>query len=78
MTDSARTLRAGVLDLAGDEGYLARAGWRVYDAARVHGAYLRPLGNVAYVTPSLYVPDDDVDRLLAIVHESVAAVGGGA
>jgi adenosylmethionine-8-amino-7-oxononanoate aminotransferase len=62
----------GALDLAGDEGYLARAGWRVYEAARARGAYLRPLGNVVYVTPSLNVPDDDLDRLLAIVHESVA------
>ena len=65
----------GALDLAGDAGYLARAGWRVYEAARARGAYLRPLGNVVYVTPSLNIPDDDLDRLLAIVHESVAEVG---
>jgi adenosylmethionine-8-amino-7-oxononanoate aminotransferase len=62
----------GALDLAGDAGYLARAGWRVYEAARARGAYLRPLGNVVYVTPSLNVPDDDLDALLGIVHESVA------
>jgi adenosylmethionine-8-amino-7-oxononanoate aminotransferase len=60
----------GALDLAGDAGYLARAGWRVYEAARARGAYLRPRGNV---TPSLNIPDDDLDRLLAIVHASVAA-----
>ena len=65
----------GALDLAGDAGYLARAGWRVTEAARARGAYLRPLGNVVYVTPSLNIPDDDLDRLLAIVHESVAAAG---
>ncbi len=65
----------GALDLAGDAGYLARAGWRVYEAARARGAYLRPLGNVVYVTPSLDIPDDDLDRLLAIVHESVAEAG---
>jgi adenosylmethionine-8-amino-7-oxononanoate aminotransferase len=70
----------GALELAGDAGYLARAGWRVYEQARARGAYLRPLGNVVYVTPSLNVPDGDLDRLLAIVHESVAAAGraGGA
>ena len=65
----------GALDLAGDAGYLARAGWRVYAEARARGAYLRPLGNVVYVAPSLNIPDEDLDRLLAIVHESVAAAG---
>ncbi|MDJ0851353.1 MAG: adenosylmethionine--8-amino-7-oxononanoate transaminase [Myxococcota bacterium] len=68
----------GALDLAGDEGYLARAGWRVYDAARKRGAYLRPLGNVVYVTPSLTIPDDDLESLLAIVRESVESVTGSA
>ncbi len=64
----------GALDLAGEKGYLADAGWRVYEEARARGAYLRPLGNVVYVTPSLNIPDDDLDRLLEIVGESVAAV----
>jgi len=66
----------GALDLGGDEGYLAQAGWRVYDHARARGAYLRPLGNVVYVTPSLNIPDSDLDRLLEIAHESVTAVVG--
>jgi adenosylmethionine-8-amino-7-oxononanoate aminotransferase len=66
----------GALDLAGDAGYLADAGWRVYAEARARGAYLRPLGNVVYVTPSLTIPDDDLERLLGIVRESVAAVAG--
>jgi len=64
----------GALDLAGDAGYLAEAGWRVYGEAQRRGAYLRPLGNVVYVTPSLNIPDDDLDRLLAIVRESIEAV----
>jgi adenosylmethionine-8-amino-7-oxononanoate aminotransferase len=63
----------GALDLAGDAGYLASAGWRVYDEARRRGAYLRPMGNVVYVTPSLNIPEDDLDQLLAIVRESVEA-----
>ncbi len=67
----------GALELAGDAGYLARAGWNVYTEARRRGCYLRPLGNVVYVTPSLNIPDADLDRLLDIVHESVAAVCGG-
>jgi adenosylmethionine-8-amino-7-oxononanoate aminotransferase len=61
----------GALDLAGDAGYLARTGWSVYQEALQRGAYLRPLGNVVYVTPSLNIPDADLDQLLAIVRESV-------
>jgi len=63
----------GALDLAGDAGYLARTGWRVYEEALRRGAYLRPLGNVVYVTPSLNIPDADLDQLLAITRESVEA-----
>ena len=65
----------GALDLEGDAGYLARAGWRVYEEARRRGAYLRPMGNVVYVTPSLNIPDSDLDELLAIVRDSVEAAG---
>ncbi len=54
----------GALDLAGDEGYLADAGWRVYEEARRRGAYLRPLGNVIYVAPPLNIADADLDALL--------------
>ena len=63
----------GALDLEGDAGYLADTGWRVYEEARRRGAYLRPIGNVVYVAPSLNIPDDDLDALLAIVGESVEA-----
>ena len=66
----------GALDLAGEAGYLASAGWRVYELARQRGAYLRPLGNVVYVTPSLNIPDPDLDRLLAILTECVTEVAG--
>ena len=65
----------GALDLEGDTGYLARAGWSVYQEARRRGAYLRPMGNVVYVAPSLNIPDPDLDELLAIVGESVEAAG---
>jgi adenosylmethionine-8-amino-7-oxononanoate aminotransferase len=47
----------GALDLAGDAGYLTRAGWRVYEAARARGAYLRPMGNVVYVAPPLNISE---------------------
>jgi adenosylmethionine-8-amino-7-oxononanoate aminotransferase len=65
----------GAAELRGDVGgYESSIGWRVFDEARRRGAYLRPLGDVVYVAPSLVVPLDDLDRLLAIVEESVAAV----
>ena len=64
----------GALDLDDGGGYLSRAGWRVFDEAKRRGAYLRPLGDVVYVTPSINVPLADLDRLLAIVEESVEAV----
>ena len=64
----------GALDLEGEKGYLATAGWRVYEEARRQGVYLRPLGNVVYVTPSLNIPDDDLDRLLDVVRASVESV----
>jgi adenosylmethionine-8-amino-7-oxononanoate aminotransferase len=68
----------GALDLAGEDGYLADAGWRVYEEARRRGAYLRPLGSVIYVAPPLNIDDADLDALLAIVSESVAAgLGAG-
>ncbi len=67
----------GALDLDGDEGYLADAGWRVARAARDRGVYLRPLGNVVYVTPALNIGADDLDDLLGRVADSVAAALSG-
>jgi adenosylmethionine-8-amino-7-oxononanoate aminotransferase len=64
----------GALDLGGPSDYLADAGWRVYAEARERGAYLRPMGNVVYVTPSLNIPDADLDELLDIARASVEAV----
>jgi len=55
-------------------GYTAGVGWRVYDEARRRGAYLRPLGDVVYITPPLNIPMADLERLLGIVEESVRAV----
>jgi adenosylmethionine-8-amino-7-oxononanoate aminotransferase len=64
----------GAADLADDrQGYLGGIGWRVYDEARARGAYLRPLGSTVYVCPPLVIDDADLDRLLAILEESVRA-----
>ncbi len=65
----------GALDLA-DASYLGRAGWRVYEEARKRGAYLRPLGDVVYVAPPINIDLGDLDQLLGIMEESVAAAMG--
>lgn len=67
----------GALDLAGGNGYLDRAGWRVAEQALARGAYVRPLGNVVYVVPPLNIPLADLDELLEIVRESVRQVTAG-
>jgi adenosylmethionine-8-amino-7-oxononanoate aminotransferase len=66
----------GAVDLAeeGRPGYLAEAGWRVYEAARRRGVYLRPLGNVVYVAPPLNIPDADLEELLGKVREAIEEV----
>jgi adenosylmethionine-8-amino-7-oxononanoate aminotransferase len=63
----------GALDLAGSQHYLEPRGRRVYREALRRGAYLRPLGNTIYITPSLNIPDSDLEQLLGIVEESVRA-----
>jgi adenosylmethionine-8-amino-7-oxononanoate aminotransferase len=63
----------GAIDLAGEgAGYLGEAGWRAHARARELGAFLRPLGDVVYVTPALNIALDELDELLAIVEASVA------
>jgi adenosylmethionine-8-amino-7-oxononanoate aminotransferase len=64
----------GALDLGGDQGYLARAGWHVYEEALRRGAYLRPLGNTVYVTPPLNIDPATLEELLGILEESVKSV----
>ena len=44
----------GALDLAEGDGYLARAGWRVFDEARRRGPYLRPLAH-GHVAPPVNI-----------------------
>lgn len=63
----------GALDLGG-EGYLADAGWRVYEEGLKRGAYLRPLGDTVYVCPPLVIDDAELDELLQIFVDSVRAV----
>lgn len=57
----------------GEANYLGQRGWKVYEQARQRGAYLRPLGNTVYICPALTIPEDDLQHLLQIVHESIGA-----
>lgn len=66
----------GAVDL-GSGGYLAKGGWRVYEAARRRGLYLRPLGDTLYIAPALNIPDAALDELLHGVEASVREVAGG-
>lgn len=64
----------GAADLGGaSSNYLGAAGWRVYEEAKRRGAYLRPLGDTVYLCPPLNIDDGDLERLLAIFAESIAA-----
>jgi len=67
----------GALDVSTEASYLGGVGWRVYAEARKRGAYLRPLGDVVYVAPPVNIADDDLDKLLGIVSESVRAATNG-
>ncbi len=72
---NARSLgMCGALNLGQGEGYLERGGWKVFDLALARGAYVRPLGNVVYLTPPLNIPSEDLRSLLQIVEESVNEV----
>ncbi|NNC21519.1 adenosylmethionine--8-amino-7-oxononanoate transaminase [Corallococcus exiguus] len=66
----------GAVDLGGG-GYFADSGWRVYEAARRRGLYLRPMGNTVYIAPALNIPDADLDLLLAGVEDSLREVAAG-
>ncbi len=51
-----------------------RMGARVTDAARAHGVIVRPLGDVIVLMPPLSILLDELDRLVAAVHDAIVAV----
>ncbi|NOK04106.1 MULTISPECIES: adenosylmethionine--8-amino-7-oxononanoate transaminase [unclassified Myxococcus] len=65
----------GAVDLGGG-GYLARGGWRVYEAARRRGLYLRPMGDTVYIAPALTISDEALEELLSGVEASLQEVAG--
>jgi adenosylmethionine-8-amino-7-oxononanoate aminotransferase len=64
----------GAADLSAHGDYLGDLGWQVYAEARRRGAYVRPLGDTVYLAPPLVIEDNDLERLLSILEESVRVV----
>lgn len=64
----------GAATLSNDPSYLGKLGRRVCEAALERGAYMRPLGNVVYLTPPLNTPESDLHELCRILEESVSEV----
>ncbi len=60
----------------GAGGYGGEAGWRVFEAALERGVFLRPLGDVVYVTPPLNIDEAALTFLLEAVEASVRSVIG--
>jgi adenosylmethionine-8-amino-7-oxononanoate aminotransferase len=46
----------------------------VFEEGLKRGAYLRPLGSTVYVAPPLNIAEDELERLLGILEESLRAV----
>jgi len=51
----------GVVELRGDEGYLAQIGPRLTAAFLERGLLLRPLGNVVYFMPPYVITEPEAD-----------------
>jgi adenosylmethionine-8-amino-7-oxononanoate aminotransferase len=49
---------------------------RVCGAARRHGVFLRPLGDVIVVMPPLTITDQEIDRLVAALHAAIPEACG--
>jgi len=66
------------VDLRGPDGGALdpalRTGYRVYREAVRRGALLRPLGDTLYLFPPLNCPRGDLDRMVAVLADSVDAV----
>lgn len=47
--------------------YNEQIGWRIVKAARKHGVWLRPLGDVIVIMPPLIISSENLERLLDVV-----------
>jgi adenosylmethionine---8-amino-7-oxononanoate aminotransferase len=53
-----------------------RRGWQVCLAARKHGVWIRPLGDVIVLMPPYCISDESLERLVAAVESGIAEVTG--
>jgi len=51
-----------------------RMGWKVAGKARDAGVLIRPLGNVIVIMPPLSISAESMERLMAVIRESIIAV----
>jgi len=67
-----------VADRATRQPYPAgeRRGWRVCLAARQHGVWIRPLGDVVVLMPPYCISDESLGRLVDAVQEGITEVTG--
>lgn len=52
-------------------------GKRVDDEAQARGLIVRPIGNLCVLSPALILDTDDIDRIVAVLGESIAAAAAG-
>ena len=51
-----------------------KMGWRVACHARDNGVFIRPLGNVIVIMPPLSISEQNLNRLLKVIKDSIVAV----
>lgn len=51
--------------------YSEQTGWKIVKAARKHGVWLRPLGDVIVIIPPLVISEDNLERLLDVVKDCI-------
>jgi adenosylmethionine-8-amino-7-oxononanoate aminotransferase len=51
-----------------------KVGWRVAYRAREKGVFIRPLGNVIVIMPPLSISEQNLNRLLKVIKDSIVAV----
>jgi len=54
--------------------YEEKIGIRVCREARKKGLWIRPLGDVIVIMPPLCISEDDLDRMMGIIYDSITAV----
>lgn len=53
-----------------------RMGWRVCDAAKERGVFIRPLGNVVVIMPPLAIAEENLSAMMDVIKASVIEAAG--